>query len=314
MHRTPIFIFTALLALHFGASVSALPSSTAPTLDERPVRVLQVSEGPRVLPGVARPRQSVTLGASFDSQVLEVLVEEGQRVVKDQAIARLDDRVARASLALARHEANQRARLERARLEMLQAQRVLKRVQAAGERGAANAEEITAAQTDAELAQADVNEATELIAAAELRRIQAEAQLERHIIRAPFDGVVVRLPLEGGAIVQSGDAIAELADIDALATDLYLPAAVASDIAAGQRYALQFHEPTDRVYWGTVRFVEPRIEPTSGTVRVAFDVPVPPGAALAGTLITPATREPTQAEMAAMRGAEPVLAIESDDG
>lgn len=305
-----------LISMFFALHADDVQASDAAHDAGVSVEIMQIPEGTRVLPGVAKPRRAVTLGASFDSQVLEVLVEEGQRVSKGQPIARLDDRVARASLELAKQEANQIARVERALLRVSHTQHVLERTQMVHERGASNSEEIINAQSEADMARAEFAEATELIAAAMLRQRQAEAQVERHLIRAPFDGVVLRVPMEEGAIVRSGDAIAELADIDALSVDLFLPATVATGLASGDHYALHFHAPTDHVLWGAVRYIEPRIEPTSGTVRVSFDLPVPSGVTLAGTLITPATREPSDAEIALMRPAvhDEAYASQNDDG
>lgn len=311
MTRPTASIFAVALAIHLGGMVSATPVSLdGPTSSS--IELLPIAADTRVLPAVSRPRKSVTLGASFDSQLLEVLVKEGQRVTQGQAIARLDDRVARASLSLAEHEANQTARLDRARLTLEQAQRVLERVRDANARGASNSEEVTAAQTEADIARADLAEAEELAAAARLRLQQARAQVERHLIRAPFDGIVMRLPLHEGSIVQSGDAIVELANVDTLDADLFLPAETATALALGDRYALKFHTPTNKVFWGQVRYIEPRIEPTSSTVRVTFELPAMEGLALAGTLVTPASRLPNESELAMLTDAQlhPALATQ----
>lgn len=276
--------------------------------------VLAVATDEDVLPGVVGSRHAVTLGVNFDAMILAVLVEEGQRVSRGDVIARLDDRAARAAMELAQQEASQTARVQRARIVLDRARRVHERVRVAQARGAATAEELADAATDVEIAQADLAEAAELQNAAALRLTQARVQVERHLIRAPFDGTVIRLPAEPGAIVTSGDPIAELIDADRLRVDLFLPAATARAVTPGDRYAVRLHAPTERVVWATARFVEPRIEPTSGTVRTTFEFDLPGGALHAGTLVTPASREPNAAELAFMAGRDetsPALATQT---
>lgn len=279
-------------------------------------RVLAVAADEDVLPGVVSSCHAVTLGVNFDAMILAVLVEEGQRVKKGEVIARLDDRAARAAMELAQQEASQVARLQRARLVLERAERVRERTRIAQARGAATPEELADAATDVAIARADLAEAAELQRAAALRLAQARVQVERHLIRAPFDGTVIRLPAQAGAIVTSGDPIAEVIDADRLRVDLFLPAATARAVTPGARYAVRLHAPADRVVWATARNVEPRIEPTSGTVRTTFEFDLPGGALHAGTLVTPASREPNAAELAFMAGNDepaPAVAIQTDD-
>jgi RND family efflux transporter MFP subunit len=309
----PSLLIVAVLALALTAGAPG--SHRAPQAPVAGgVKLLDVQTGTETLPGVLRPVDSATLGAALDAPVLEILVEEGQRVRGGEAIARLDDRVAAASLALAEQEAAQNARITRAQLLFEQASRIHRKTKAAFDRGASSEEELTRALTDLSLAAADLREATEAKRAAELRAEQARAQLERHVIRAPFDGVVLKIPVEVGALVQVGDPVAEVANADRLKVDLYLPATTALGVTLGDEYALHLHAPSDRVFWGTARHVEPRIEPTSGTVRVTFELAPPIGSVLAGTVVTVAQRLPTPEELAFARAIAPRhLAISTED-
>lgn len=304
-------ITIAALALHAGAFVAAGPT------DQQSGQVMQLPADAEVLPGVTKPRRSVTLGASFDARVFELVVGEGARVRQGEIIARLDDRAAAAAMALAQQEANQTARVTRAQLVLDQAERLLGRTKTARARGAATDEELTSKISEAAMARAELAEANELKTAAMLRLREAAIQVERHLIRAPFDGTVIRLAAEAGAIVKSGDPIAILSDVDRLSVDLFLPATTASTIEPGQNYAVKLHAPTDLVLWATARYVEPQIEPTSSTVRATLDFELPPGTILAGTMVTPAQREPNARELAFMRRRETTnsrLTNHPDDG
>lgn len=302
MFRHFLNITATVFVLHAGASVSAGPLGTNTATQTTGV-VMQLPDGTEVLPGVVKPRRSVTLGATFDARLYELVAEEGQRVRQGDIIARLDDRAAAAAMALAQLEANQTARITRAQLVLDQAERVLGRTKTARARGAATDEELTTRFSEVAMARADLAEANELKTAAAFRLREAAVQVERHLIRAPFDGTVMQLAAEAGAIVKSGDPIAVLSDVDRVAVDLFLPAKTAGSIAPGQMYALRLHDPVERVLWARARYVEPRIEPTSGTMRAVFDFELP-NTIRAGTLVTPAQREPNADELAFMQASE----------
>lgn len=273
------------------------------------IRLLVSQDLQTTLPGATRPARAVTLGASFDARLMELLVEEGAAVRKGDIIARLDARVVAASLELAREEAGHTARMERARAQLKRDLQILQRMKDAFERGGANAMEVDDAQTSVDLARAELDEALEIRAAAARRVQQAAARLEEHTIRAPFDGVVLRLATDEGAVLRTGDPIAELADVQTVTVDLYLPAETALSLELGALYALRLDAPIDRVVTAQARYIEPSIEPTSGAMRVVFEFDAPNGRLPAGLLVMPATRLPNAEELAFMAGADPERAL-----
>lgn len=302
-------------ALLFALAHAHAADYGAPPLDasaQSPdVRLLQCDPHDAALPGATRPRRDVTLGASFDARVMELLVEEGDHVHEGQPVARLDDRVVAASLELAREEADHTARIDRARAQLQRNRQILSRTEKAHARGGANAEDVDEAKANVDLARAELDEALELRAAAMRRVEEARARLDQHTIRAPFDGVIVKLATDEGAVLRTGDPIAELADAQTVSVDLYLPAGTALSVETGASYALHLDAPIDRVVYAQARYVEPRIEPTSGAMRVVFDFDAPSGRLPAGLLVTPASRPPNDEELAFMRGQEPASAVAS---
>jgi len=232
---------------------------------------------------------------------MKILVQEGQRVREGDPIARLDDRVVRASRELASVEASHHARIDRARVQLGRNERILRRMLDAQSRGGANAEDVDDARSNVALARADLADATEQREAARSRLEEASMRLEQHTIRAPFEGVVVRLSAEEGEVLRTGDPIAELADVDRVSVELYLPASSAISVVPGERYALSLGEPVGRALGARARYVEPRIDPTSNTMRVVFDLDVPVGLVPAGVLVRPATRTPNEEELALLR-------------
>jgi len=270
-------------------------------------RTLAVENTDDLLPGVTRPRRFVKLGSSVDARLMSILVEEGDRVQAGDPVAILDDRVARAALALAESEAAQTGRIARAEAEVERDRRTYERVMDAFDRNAANMSEVDDARAALDVSNAELDRAREERDAARCRADQARARLEEHTVRATFDGVIIRQSVDVGAIVTAGDVIAEVADIDHMIVELYLPAPIATTVQRGSFYALDFGAPVDVARWGRVRYVEPRIDPTSNSMRIVFDIaPSIDGLTVPeGVLVTPTHEAPprlTSTQIDMMRG------------
>jgi len=185
---------------------------------------------------------TVYASSQIPGRVLEVLVEEHERVEKGQVLVRLDPaeyelRLARAeaSLALARNrvvqaeamsasaEADRRA----ATVERWRAQRELERVRSLRAGGSASQAALDAAQADFDAARARVR-ALELrveaerallnddaqVRLAEAERRAAALDVEHTALRAPFSGTVGRRNVEPGAVVAPGQPLLAVISAD----------------------------------------------------------------------------------------------------
>lgn len=109
----PLFVAGLLLVVVVGAAwllkrtPANKPASAAP-VPVRVVKVVQV-DVPRYLTGIGSvlSLHSVTVRAQIDGVLAQVAVKEGQWVTKGDALASIDDRAIRASLAQARAQASQ---------------------------------------------------------------------------------------------------------------------------------------------------------------------------------------------------------------
>jgi RND family efflux transporter MFP subunit len=217
--------------------------------------------------------------------------------MKDQIVAVLDDRVVRAAFRLAEKQADRTAQIERAEAALAQAEDALTRVREIWDQNAATESELVAAEAEYKIASADLNYALESHAEASASLELARARLEEHLVRAPFDAIVVRVHAKPGALLSPGKPLLELVSVDGLCVDLYLPASIAATLQAGDHYALSVQEPAPAVVAARVRYVEPRIDPVSRTIRVVFDLehPNPPERLFAGALARPA-KQPAPSE------------------
>ncbi len=274
------------------AFILLAPPNPEPHAADAPIQLLDVSPAD-TLPGAVRPRQQATLGSAFDAMLTEVRVKEGARVRAGDILAVLDDRVAQASVELARFQANRTALVERAEAALEQARDDLARLNLANRSHAVAPNELASAETDLHIARADLDNAREAIAQAQLQLALAQAQLEEHVIRAPFDALVVRRRAEPGEVLSASDPILDLIADSAMSVDLHLPARVAARLQAGERFALRVEDPEPSVVPARVRFIEPRIDPISRTMRVVFDFEPAP-TVVSGSIVRPAESLPPE--------------------
>jgi HlyD family secretion protein len=182
-----------------------------------------------VATGTLEPFARVVVQSEIPGVVARVLVDEGQRVERDQPLVelqreRLEDRAAQLRAQLAEREARARfdlvgraqAELDKARRNQSRAERLRREDILSEER----LEDLRHAVRLAEigLTDATAERAARLAAADQARNAlrRAERDLEQTVIRSPVNGVLVSRPVEVGTAVadiqNGGTVVAELAD------------------------------------------------------------------------------------------------------
>jgi len=152
--------------------------------------------------GYVVARRRATVSSKVTGKVLEVFVEEGQAVKRNQVLARLDDSQMRASLAVAEAQlaATRRAAAEdEARLR--EAERQFKRLdQLVNEKVVARAEVDTAEATVDSL-KARIALVEQQIRVAERQVAAQQTDLADTTVRAPFDGVAISKDAQPGEMI-----------------------------------------------------------------------------------------------------------------
>lgn len=203
--------------------------------------------------GTVMPLRRSTVGSAVDGRVLDFLVNEGDRVTKDQPLAQVRTKTfdiqldaAKAELASRQQElaelknGTRPEEIAQAKARMLGAEAQVEYTKARAERitqlfnrRATSQEELDEARSAATKAEQDYLEAqaayemalagprSEQIAKAEaLVQFQQEEVhrlediIERHRITAPFDGYIVKEHTEVGQWVKAGDPIVEIVELD----------------------------------------------------------------------------------------------------
>lgn len=94
-----------------------------------------------------------------------------------------------------------------------------------------------------------------------------EAQLEKTRIKAPFDGVIGLRFVSEGAYISPNTTIATLYNISPAKIEFAIPGRYSTQVAPGKK--IRFTIESDlKVYEGQVYAIEPRIDPTTRTLKI----------------------------------------------
>lgn len=190
----------------------------------------------------------VQIASKTPGRLAEVLVNEGDRVSKNQLLARLDTRtlqaqrhqaeaeVLRATETLAAAEATVQFRLSEQRLASLELKRTIELFQ----RNYASRQLLEQQQSRLETSNAAVHAAQSqvgalraAIGAAEAQVAQLTSEIDDSSLLAPLDGIIQLRLAEPGEVLGAGGRVLLMIDANELYMNLYLPAALAGSLTLG---------------------------------------------------------------------------------
>jgi membrane fusion protein (multidrug efflux system) len=191
--------------------------------------------------GTTRAVDAVTVTSEVSARIMSIDFRDEEVVDRGQTLAQLDSSLARADLDAVK------ARMERLRL---QHQRTIDAFLA----GASNQSEVDNARTQLAEAQAEVD--------------RAERVVEDHTLRAPFGGRVGRRLESVGALVNPGDAIAELRSVDPMEIVFSAPEVYLSAMRVGARVEAESQAFPGRVFDGALKVTGSTVDAATRTVEV----------------------------------------------
>ncbi|MCA9418961.1 MAG: efflux RND transporter periplasmic adaptor subunit, partial [Candidatus Omnitrophica bacterium] len=206
--------FTACLVL-IGLAIGATPSLSqggprVTAVHVSPAKMVDLQESQK-LTGSLRAVSRAGVAALEAGQVLEVMVQEGDKVSKGEILAKLDDRRLKAQIE------EKEASLAVAQATVLQHQAELARAKQDFARSQKLWKDSVVTDQDFDHAQADVAVAEAMVNAAEkgIHQIESEIDLlrvrfEDLTIKAPFDGQVVERQAEPGEWIEQGKGVATI--------------------------------------------------------------------------------------------------------
>jgi RND family efflux transporter MFP subunit len=197
----------------------------------------------------------------------DVLVKRGDWVKKGQVITRLESSVERASVALAKAEADAQAPIKARMARLSLTKKRLKRVTELSKTQAIAAQALDEAKTEKVLAEAELEQARHDKHLAELRLVRARNTLALRSITSPVTGVVQRIHVSAGESVEDRP-ILSIAKIDPLYVETIVPVEMFGKIKEGDTSYVYPEEPISGKFSATVGMVERIIDAPSGTFGV----------------------------------------------
>jgi membrane fusion protein, multidrug efflux system len=225
--------------------------------------------------GALAPKISAHIKSEYSGIVAAVHVREWVAVRKDQPLATLDAREAKATLESARAALLQATVAETRAVRERQRATKLKDVGLMTQQGLDDAWSAEAA-------------AAAVTRAARAQLASARTRLAKTVIRAPFDGVVAFRGVNVGDRVESmgsGDAMFEVVDNRVLELTVTVPSTHLATLAAGQRIEFSVDAWPGRAFAGRLTHLNPSVDRQSRAARVVADVPNPDGALKGGLFV-----------------------------
>ncbi len=236
--------------------------------------------------GFTEPFRTINVAAVETGTIKTLDVVEGDSVEKGQVLARLDDAVYQALLAIAGEAMRAQGSLQAARAELKLYERRAAKLTTLRSEGHARQDELDRALADVEIAAGRVRTAEEALRIKKLEHEKIKVQLGRRTIRAPVAGVVNVVHKDPGEFVAPNDPfVVELVQLDPLVATFSVPSFQAVKLRTGQTVPV-FLEDVQKFVQGSVLFVAPVTEAESGTVRVKIEIANPKQAFRSGERCT----------------------------
>ena len=217
--------------------------------------------------------RKVTIFAKVNALVEEILVEEGDRVTKNQLLARLDDREIRNEHDQARIAVDQaRLTLEQAEVKARLSEANYRRSQGLVE------QKLISPQEHDQTALANETDALGLKVAAQQRdgavsRLEASRlQLDYTEIRSSIDGLITRRMIDVGGRVNVNESLFDVEDVNPLWARIYLPERELSQIRLGQPAELRMQAFPNETFTGSIKMISPTVDSESGTIKVTLEI------------------------------------------
>ncbi len=239
--------------------------------------------GDRILnaSGYITARRMATVSAEIMGLITNVTVEEGMEVEQGQVLAKLDDALATVDLEQAEAQVEVlKARKQRIRANLAEAQRVLKRAAVLRDEEFSSEASVTSAQANVDSLRADMASTEADIRVAQLAAKRQRERLADHTIRAPFGGIVTVKNAQPGEIVAPTSAgggftrtgICTIVDMASLEIEVDVNEAYIGRVQAGQRVEANLDAYPDWSIPASVIAIIPTADRAKATVRVRIRI------------------------------------------
>jgi RND family efflux transporter MFP subunit len=285
--RWPIFVAALVIIVALGAAAAwfFLPRGIPVGVATAAPAPAEAAIGPGTIldaSGYVVARRQATVSSKITGKVVQVAIEEGQRVARDEIIARLDDTNARAIVEQARAQrAQAQASLTATRVALDNATPIFRRSQQQFDKAVISAQERDTAKAAYDAARTSVDVAARAAEVAAANLAVAERNLEDTIVRAPFAGIVTVKAAQPGEMVSPVSAgggftrtgIGTIVDMDSLEIEVDVSENFINRVHADQPVVAHLNAYPDWDIPAHVIAIIPTADRAKATVkvRVGFD-------------------------------------------
>ncbi|OFW22480.1 MAG: hypothetical protein A3H97_06145 [Acidobacteria bacterium RIFCSPLOWO2_02_FULL_65_29] len=262
-----IAVGAAVVAANLWFGVESALAVTAEAVKARDLEAIVSASGK------IQPKRLVNISADMSGRVVDLAVNEGDRVKKGQFLLQIDPRSLRtrvdsgsASLDAAEASLEQlRQTIQTARVQLDQAQRTLTRQQDLWQQQLTTREALDRTESDVRVADSALKEREKQVNAQEARIAQERAGLEnarydlsKVRLEAPIDGIVTRRNIQEGetAVVgtmnNAGTTLLTLADMAVIQAEVEVDETNIPNVAVGQRATIAIDALPDKTFTGRV--------------------------------------------------------------
>ena len=227
--------------------------------------------------GYVVARRQATVSSKVTGKVVEVFVEEGMRVEKEQIVAKLDDTTQQAQLQLALAQADSaRATLDEISAQLRIARLERDRLRDLAERNLTSESSVDSAEATHDELAARLETGRENVTVAERNVALAEDALSNMTIRAPFAGMVVTKNAQPGEMISPVSAgggftrtgICTIIDTDSLEIEVDVNEAYIQRVSPGQPVSATLDAYPDWRIPAEVIAIIPTADRQKATVKV----------------------------------------------
>lgn len=217
------------------------------------------------------PGQVIDITSPFRDRLSVLYVEEGDLVERGRLLAELDTRLLQAQLERARTATLFHGSIDAARAVVRQRLNRLQKIQKLKKTGNAHPQELLSAQTQLELARAELLKAREERQLRELEVTTILARIEEKKLTSPIRGIVVRIYKQPSELVGGPDQqpLLSLVQLDPLTATFHLEPETARQLT--RENSITLHNNGIPIT-GKVTFISPIIDAQSGTVTVRITI------------------------------------------
>lgn len=219
------------------------------------------------------PRVESQLSFRVAGRIIKRLVDTGENITKNQALAQLDNTSFRLSI----QEAS--AELHQAQSTLARLQRDLQRNRSLVNMGAISRSELDTLENLYQNTQAQVN-------AAQSRLDRAKNDLSYTTLRSPAAGTIAEVQAESGQVISAGTPIFKLAQNSESEIQIDVPESQINEIKRTQNVNIKLLNLSDHSFFGHVREIATVADPNSRTYRVRVSISNLPASAKLGMTAT----------------------------